>query len=357
VIFIMEGFNEQAPNRREIKVVGSAPEKGKRTIEEEFQARFKGDHFIGASPEKEKELKEKFKEISYEQGPREKEYIKRINEITNRIIEENGGQIFDVSSEAVTFVNEKIPRYDKLPRGFHHPLSQIVYIKGDPDVNPLQKAIICLHEIIHLKSYLVIEVSEKDKSYDVRGSGITAYRAIAVNKNLVTRQGKEAPAVGKGLNEAITADIEHKHWKELIKDNPYFADQEEWMKQKFYQDERRKTEKKWELPGGEVTHHNEEDGWEIAPYMEPRKVLKYIESELSTIMRISEKEAEKLFYGAYFAGKLLPLARAVEEVFGKGAFKKIMHMEPNEESANEIMDFLRQQRKSKEDNEGIKKGI
>lgn len=290
----------------------------------------------------------------HEQGPRERDYIQRINKIINQIIEECGGVSFDAPPESVLFLTPKMPGYDKLPRGWNDSLEQVVFIKGDPNVNPLQKAIICLHELIHMKAWLSVEVSEKHRSYDVRMSGMVVYRSIAVDKKMVIRPEKENRVIGKGLDEAVTADIEYTHWKELIEDNPYFADQAEWMKQRFYEGERQRAEKEWGLAEGEMTHHNEEDGWEIAPYGEHRKVLKYMEEEISAGLKISEEEAEKLFYRAYFIGKLLPLARAVKKVFGEGAFKKIMHMKTSKESAKETREFLEQQRKIKKELEKSK---
>src|SRR3989344_2476044 len=95
-----------------------------------------------------------------------------------------------------------------------------------------------------------------------------------------------------------------------------------------------------------VDKKNKND-WETVPYLQQRDVLNYVCAEIQKQFPDEYKSADdvyKTFLNAHFTGRLLPLARLVEETFGEGSFRLLGNMDTDRQSGILHLESLKKAR-------------
>lgn len=308
---------------------------------------------LGATPEEEQEILEKFRNdfehpdlaqklhiIEKEKTPEEIEIIESINAHMGEFLKEYGGQPIKITPEKIIFLdenkltNELLEKYSfgKDPTAITYPIKQlIVVIPPYPENYPKVKldiARILVHEALHFNSFA--SVSRQKGKLESRQMGI----AIEFPKQRFLED----------LNEAIIEKMAMKFAERYFSQiSPLEKDmrKREQAINEFPEDMQENAREiissifTKQLPSGEykimIKAHT--------IYEKERMGLKYI---LDTIHSknptefSSPEDVFKIFASATLSGDLPNIARLIEQNLGKGSFKKVAqvfskpHIKPSE---------------------------
>jgi hypothetical protein len=232
--------------------------------------------------------------------PEQIEFINFANNETNRLMEEVGLQPYDFPIENFHFLPSEI--FKKFSKSHDANATTIigqhtVVVNIDRIINnsKLLKSVL-FHEMLHVKGHVAWEIEE------IKGDDI-GYRES------VYRDGVASISSQKKISE----NREHSHFDGL--GEAIVVEQESRS-----------------VPGrGKFS------------YKEQREVLNYICEEISKSM--SEKYANpdavfKEFLSAHFTGRLLPIAKIIEKVFGKRSFRVLSNMNTDIESGILTLEYF-----------------
>lgn len=177
--------------------------------------------------------------------------------------------------------------------------------------SPIKFAATTLHEMLHLKAHLTLEVSGKEEPFT-----ITPYRE-GVGIQAAQKKGMHGEYHNhfRGLHEAIVATLEQ-HYLPSVLLEPEFSD--------------------------EVLEKPHD-----AEYRKQREVLRYVCEEIAQHFSTQFSNAPKvfsLFIHAHFTGQLLTLARLIDSTFGPGSFRILGNMGTSTTSGQLHLDTLRKAR-------------
>ncbi len=327
--------------RPEIPVVGSGSDQRKKEVEEELQKNFSHNR---------EQLKPqalvRLKMLEYQKHDFEKAAIQEINRLLNKILEELGISSFDIPAENIYSVPKSL--YKEIDEsthdtnGFTAHREQIIVLNSEELDQPYTRISVLLHEMIHLKGFVSVETTEKQRV--LRRIGIQTQSSIKRDE-----ENNDSFRQLIGLNEAVVSELQKRLFLQVITQNPYLDEEREKIVDPVNEERIAKATKKTGLPKDEFVYVEPQgdDGWEAMtfPYLEQRKVLNYL---LNTIQKAnpeqfpSQDDVFKLFLQAHFKGELLPLARAIDDTFGKGTFRIIGMMSgQDEESAYRTLAYLK----------------
>lgn len=333
-------------------------------MEPKFETKF--ERVIGGESEKSRiEVKEKLQKWleehykndikPYEISPteRDKQIIETVEAAVDRLITAYSGIPKPFPPEKIHLLRPDtvhIATEGKFSGGFHSPLGQrIVVEKGSSDID---FATTLAHELFHLKSYKAAQVVENGRVKPYR-SGISVFSRTEETEYFAE------------LEEASVAEVTRQFYQNEVRNNPLFQAEvratdkiKEWIK-KFLQmrgvDEARQefilgeiysipeAEEIAKVLEGEVDSEDPEMyklGYVAGAlhqfiekeqvvlserYRERQKLDKLLEEIVSKSENKFQNKAEIFneFAKANFSGNLLPLARTIEDILGKGSFRRI----------------------------------
>jgi len=328
-------MSEKMPmgERPEPIVVGSASPERKKAAQQDLMDKFGEAHYEQLSEEAIKILEANEKE----KDPYEIEAIKGANKITNEFLAEFGLTEFDIPEKNVHIIPPNLFReLESKPTTVALALleKQAIALDGNATRQPFMKLSTILHEMTHLKGFLSLEVPEGE-SERFRRTGFTVHASLG--------RGQSFEAF-RGMEEGVVAEIEKRYTPRLVRENPYLKGERERQMSEEAVKLKQEIATKEGLDISEIFLVNEDaKSYATFPYKPQRKVLNYIVDALyenNEDQFESRDEAMKLFFKAHFTGNIVPVARLIEQSFGKGSFRTIGMMDTNKNSAAMVMDYL-----------------
>lgn len=285
------------------------------------------------------------KAAEYGKTPMEKRFIARANEFTNKLLVEAGLNPFDIPERNIHIVPKEAYKEvgDPDDPGITRADKQAVFLNAEyVRGNKLIAAAIMLHEIIHTKEYLAVQISEEDNDPYRGGLQITS----TFKKDERLGGGYSA---FRGLNEAVDEELEYRGIPEIIQDSKMLVKEWRWLQT----DEARALKEK-------IAHDKKIDAdrilwisrdgsdYLLRPYHGSRKMLGAItkaiyEDNQETFK--TEDDVARVFFRAHFDGKILALARLIEKSFGEGSFRIIGAVRTENPSGFMTLDTLLKKRR------------
>lgn len=322
----------------ETKFAGSGTEDQKNQVNDRIK-----NNFINNRAEITKKQLERLRPLEYPKQDYEKAAIADINTALNSILIEVGVEPFDASEENIYIVPESIVREvnNGESNSFALPERKSILINAEKSVHPRERIETILHEMIHLKGFLSMEV-RADGEEDIRRVGLEAHSTLKDNA--------DGPSFRHfiGLNEAVVSELEKRLLPHILGMNPLtelrYSEDELAQIQKISSQEH--------VPQSEIIFaqsvNNEKDEnsqWSLFPYKNERSVLNYILDEIfakNPDAFPTRDDVFKLFLQAHFKGDFLPLARVIKSTFGPEALRMIGMMSPKDpESPAKVMQYLK----------------
>lgn len=337
-------MSEQIPSflRPEIPVVGAAPDEKKRDIQAELQ-----ENFGNNRKQLPREAVKKLRMLEYQKHDFEQAAIQKINELLNAVLKELKLPPFDISEKNIYSVPKSM--YEEIDGknvndsyGFTRHQEQVIALNSEELTIPYKRISTLLHEMIHLKGFLSVEASDDDQT--LRRIGLEAHSSLKTNK-----ENEDSFRHLIGLNEAVVSELQKRLFGQVVEQNPFLDEERKDLLSTQNKELIKKAKEKTKLPENEFVYVGPrgEDGWEAFtfPYREQRKVLEYL---LETIQKTdperfpSQDDVFHIFLQAHFGGQLIPLARVIDDTFGKGTFRVLATMSgKDEESAYRVLAYLK----------------
>lgn len=323
------------------RIVGGASEEVKNDVRKEMEYRLT-DH-IDTLPERTYKELEK---LEYPKSPEEVELIAFANEETNRLRIEAGVEPYEIPSENTHIVPQELykqiaPRTGVAACNFER---QIIIVNArESRANPVLFGSVVFHETLHLKGYLAMEVEQDGEKVDTTlyRTGVTS---IASQKKKI--EGKDHSHF-VGLHEAIISEQERRSFSTML-NLPIFDTERIRLHSEEGNALKEIVSKKRNVPFEDVAWVGEnENEYMIMTYPKQREVLVYICDEVSKELPEqypTPNEVHKEFLRAHFTGRLLPIARLVEGVFGEGSFRTLGDMKQDKESGVLTLESLKKAR-------------
>src|SRR3989344_2220473 len=290
----------------------SSPEKkaaAKRSILERF-----GEKHLEHLPS---EIVEMIKAVEYDKKPFEKSAIKKANEITNKLIEASGTTPFDIPERNILNAEKLIHPFDRISTTFH--------------------------EMVHLKNFLNVEITSTESNIHRMGLEIDDTEKKEEESGDFTKF--------EGLAEAVVAEIEKHYFPELIAGIPDLKENLDFNNSVKGKKLKEKAAKENGIPVDEIMFIDETGKiYGTFCYYNQRKVLYYLVDRIYETHKNqfqSKDGVMKIFFANNFNGKLLPVARLIENVFGKGSFRFLSTMDTEDNSTALVMEYLKKHRQGK----------
>lgn len=324
------------------RIVGGASEEAKEKAKEKIEFLLT-DH-IDSLPRKSQKDIERFE---YPKTEVEFSLINFVNAETNRLRKESGMDPYDIPPENYHIFPAEL--YKKVTRGANSrasamPTSQAAVFNAEAfKASPIIFGSAALHETLHLKGRIILEVEED--SQKIRG---TPYRVgLSVNSSQKKNQEKEHHFHFEGLHEAVVSEQEKRSLRNML-DLPVLRKEKERLGSKEAIKLIGHISEKINSPQEDIIWVGEkEDEYVTIPYETQRKVLQYVCEEIQK--QFSDRyhftdDVFKEFLKAQFTGRLLPIARLVEDTFGEGGFRRLGDMKKDRESGILALEALREAR-------------
>jgi hypothetical protein len=337
--------------KKEIKVVGKASEEIKKKEQEKIE-RFYFDHLRSVSGFFDPKDIEEIRSLEYFKTPKEIQSIKIADKLTSDLMKGCGVDPYNIAPENIHIVPPEL--YKKLGKGgtlataispWGAALFNAEHFRG----RPLLFCDTLIHELLHLKAYLSLEVNESkvdnkdDVKKTIRRQGVSLYGS---QKNSFHEH-------FRGLDEAIVEETTKRLFPKIF-ELEEFKQEKEWLSSPEAQTKKEKYAKEYNIPKEEIIWVFPIDDKDLkrkfygGAYLSQREVLKYVCEEIQK--QFSDKfknpdDVYKLFLKAHFDGNILEIGRLVEKTFGKSSFRVLGSMNENENSAELCLEHLKKARR------------
>ncbi len=316
-----------------IRIIGNAPGKEKEKARDLFYRNLY--YFYDSLTDQEKKDLE---EYEIQKTEEETEIIKAINEETSLLMKEIGIESYNIpNSNYHILSSEKYEKHCEEGAGKAYIRTQtIVLNEKEVRKNSLLFATIALHETLHIKACLSMRVEEYEDNLDSnkKETKITEYRdGVAIISSRKDDVDRKFHTHFKGLNEGIVAELEKRLFSRLL-ENKIFKKQKEWLSSEKVKEIKKEVDKEKDILETDITwvheeEREEDERVERVYYSSQRKVLNYICSEIQKEFNNKFERVDdvfSLFVKAHFTGRILEIARVIEETFGKGSFRSLGNM-------------------------------
>ncbi|OGY64803.1 MAG: hypothetical protein A3I24_03350 [Candidatus Harrisonbacteria bacterium RIFCSPLOWO2_02_FULL_41_13b] len=321
----------------------SSPEKkaaAKRSILERF-----GEKHLEHLPS---EIVEMIKAVEYDKKPFEKSAIKKANEITNKLIEASGTTPFDIPERNIHVLPQTIflqirgeNEIESVATTIHS--LQGIILNAEKLIHPFDRISTTFHEMVHLKNFLNVEITSTESNIHRMGLEINATEKKEEESGDFTKF--------EGLAEAVVAEIEKHYFPELIAGIPDLKENLDFNNSVKGKKLKEKAAKENGIPVDEIMFIDETGKiYGTFCYYNQRKVLYYLVDRIYETHKNqfqSKDGVMKIFFATNFNGKLLPVARLIENVFGKGSFRFLSTMDTEDNSTALVMEYLKKHRQGK----------
>jgi hypothetical protein len=324
-------------------IVGSESDSEREKITNELNNRLNNSRSL--IPEKELD---RLKATEYPKGPLETAAISFANEYSNLLMRQAGVESHNIPTD----------NYYVLPKGEYSritdsddssgfafiPKKAILINALECNGKPLKMALVILHETLHCKSFLSMELKsdESDSEHKVHREGVAVKSSIKNDKEKGFKHEHF-----RGLHEAIIANLEKRALFEMSK-LPELQDEiarlntPEMIEKKKKISERRKISAEDLVWVSDVSEDNN-----FISYPRSRFVLDYICDEIQKQFYNQYKNPEEVFQefsNAQFNGELLTIARLVGATFGEDSFRILGNMDTDANSAALCLETLKKLR-------------
>lgn len=339
----------------EFRIVGKISPEEKEDIKKEYSGRFGEKHLENISEESQKELKR----LEYPKTPIEATIVSFANQKTNELRKKAGVKEFDIPERNLHIIPPDLYKKELDLNDESNATTvwqqQAIFLNADTcRENDFKFSKICFHEQLHLKSHVAFEATKKKEKEEARKPDAATFRGgLVVSSTRKMNEQYKKHSHFKGLNEAIASYHERDYFKEFLK-LPMFKKEKEWMDSEEAKKIKKELAKKFSSPEEEFLYIKKEikDGKENYPYITngyPHHVyvLEYLISEIQKELPdrySSTDEINTEFLKSLFTGKLLNIAHPIEKTFGKGSFETLGMMDDKENSAIQMLDYLRRAR-------------
>ena len=337
--------------KKEIKIVGKASEEIKKKEHEKIE-RLYFDHLRNVSGYFDPKDIEEIRSLEYFKTPKEIQSIEIANKLTSDLMKECSVDPYSITPENIHIVPPEL--YKKL--GKARTLATGVPLWGAALFNaehfrgrPLLFCYGLIHELLHLKAYLSLEVNESkvnnkdDAKKTIRRQGLILYGS---QKNSFHEH-------FRGLDEAIVEETTKRLFSKIFEFEE-FKQEKEWLSSPEAQTKKEKYAKEYNIPKEEIIWVFPIDDKDLKhkfyenPYRSQREVLKYVCEEIQK--QFSDKfknpdDVYKLFLKAHFDGNILEIGRLVEKTFGKSSFRVLGSMDEDENSGELCLEHLKKARR------------
>ena len=335
--------------RPPIPVFGSVdslfPEEEKQKVSEEFGGKFSEGEFTELSDKALEDIKTQ----EYDKRPYELEFIEKSSEITNRLREKYGLAGFDLSPRNIHILPPEL--FKKIYNNSsavanHDPYRQVITANSDGlryQDNRVSEASSIFHETIHLKSYVSLDIDQKEdkKRRSIRRLGLT------ISEGYDKADKDEWYESFRGLNEAVVSELEQRYADEVAQasSDPETQDEIKWLASKEALELKKKAVENKSFTEDEIKWISKDgERWLSRSYREHRRILKYIVGQVAEDAGESTEKVYELFFKAHFTGNILEITKLIESTFGPGQFRALGMMSSEESSANQMLDYLKKQR-------------
>jgi hypothetical protein len=333
------------------RIIGKAPKEEKEKAKKElYDLLFK--HLESLPPA----VQERVKKFEFPKNEEEILFINFANEETNNLRRKFGLDPYNIPIE----------NYHIIPHEYYEKTSKnsaaetflnkqaLVFDVEELRSNPLYAAALIIHETLHLKGHLTLELQIEDQGNNKREIKKTPYRE-GVSIRALQKHGMSGNYHEhfEGLHEAIIQYQTKKSFKKLL-DLKEMEEYKNWMnsdeakqiKQKINQENIKRGR-------GEIAEDNfiwvSKDGknWKTFSYLKLTEVLDYICEEIQKEFKTKYKNKDEVFeefLKAHFTGQLLTIARLVEKTFGKRSFRILGNMETSSTSGVLYLETLKKLR-------------
>lgn len=332
-------------NRPNIRVIGNATEEQKERLVKEIHSNLdKG----GGLTEKDLEL---LKRAEQEKTEKELILIRFADQEISRLMEELGLKPYSIPSDNYHLLSSEF-YYKYFGKNNNAtakiPQQGIMFDAGTFRDKPVFFGSVAIHETLHLKSHLSMELNEAEGELAPtpyrEGVGIKALQRDGFHGNYHEHF--------SGLHEAIVAETQKKLFDKMLS-LPELAAEKTWLESKDAQTKKAAVAKRKKLPEDTIIwvgESEDEKDWEMISYVTQRQVLNYICEEISK--NLPEKyptpeEVYKEFLKAQFTGHLTSIARIIEGTFGEGSFRILGEMKTTKTSGEECLKKLEDLRSNK----------
>ncbi len=307
-----------------IRVIGNANEESKQLAKKEIEQKLLDQ--LGSLPET---TKEDLKKVEYPKSKEEVAMINFANKETSNLMQEAGIEPYNVPIENYHIIPPEL--YKNKTRNKGTPIASsmnqgILFNAKNVRGNLIHFGTVAVHETLHLKAHLSIEVQEENDTVNK-----TPYRT-GVSIQALQRHGyrEKYHEHFAGLHEAIVAETEKKLLTKLL-DQPELEKEKEWLNSIKGKELRKKLAEKKGIPENDIVWVDEkkENDYEIVSYRQQREVLNYLCAEIQKQFPDQYQSVDgvfKEFLKSHFTGQLLVIARLVEKTFGEGSFRLLGNM-------------------------------
>jgi len=329
----------------EFRVIGNAPETEKVKVQDELMNKL-FSHYDSLT-DKDREMVSLHE---YAKTDTEIELINFANDVTGQLMSDLGIVPYDIPQDNYhllpkEFYSKLDGNYGAQTYGAAFPTQQGILMNVDKlRPKPVSFGAVALHETMHLKGSLTMEVNAVGKKIVT-----TPYRMGLSVKSLQSKKFHRGHHKHfEGLHEAIVSQVEKRYMKQLL-DLPSLAEEKEWLTSPEGKTMIQNIAEKQEISEDDIIwadSHNKND-WEMVSYLPQRKVLDYVCEEIKKVypdMYDTKEDVFKEFLKGHFTGQLLTLARLVENTFGKTSFRVLGNMSDEAQSAVLTLETMRKMR-------------
>jgi hypothetical protein len=325
-------------NNREIRIVGSASQEVK-----DEHARQLGDVFSDHMASLTERSIEFLLEHELEKTEFEQTMLEKANEITSRLMRESDVEPVDIPEENIHILSEE--GYQQIAEkgwAVTIPDNGSIFLRAEHvRTTPMALPLTLVHEMMHLKSHFAIKVNDNEMPDSYRGG----YKVVPSGK-------KEVPSSERyfvGLDEAIVSRAEFNSAQELLK-IPSLKVVRDYFNSSEYLEAKKRVAEREDILEEAIVWVNtlDETDFEATAYGPQLVALDYICDEIAAKYpeRFEDRGAVfKEFLKGHFSGRMLPVARLVDDVFGEGAFRVLGGMTSQESSAVETLNYFKSARK------------
>lgn len=334
----------------EFRIVGDISEEEKKLEKKRLQG-FLGEEHLSEISE---EHLEKLESLEYPMTPEQLEIFRIANKDTNKDMQKAGVKPRSIPARNFHIIPSNL--YEEFfpesssSSALTEQKQQVVFLDADiARMSLLAFASEAHHEMSHLKHFFSLEVQKDEKKKELQRSIYRTGLSMSSSQKLAFN--RRAHEHFRGLNEAVIA-YQGKKFIEKIRRHPLFASEREWMESpeaqkrvdEIAKDLNMSEDEKKEIflvskSGKDYVYHS---------YFKQRQVLQFVSNEILKQFPEKYEDQEQVFLEfskAAYSGRVLPLAKIVNETFGKDGFRILSLMKDDKESPLEVMEALRSARR------------
>ena len=344
-------FKESGP---EFRVVGGAPEEKKEEIKLDLKERLYDGHLKNLGEDKIKTMEA----AELPKTPEELAVIDLANQKNKEFMERAGISPYDVPAKNFHIVKPDFYTKEINPGGKYRAIASQanqVVVLNDSSVrtedDPFGFGVTAFHELRHISSHYAIEAQEDIKDgnkrtrySDFRG-GLKMY-----SSQMSDKKGEEHEHF-RGLNEVVTDYREKSFLDEMMK-LPQFEKERAHMSSPEIEAIKKEIAMSKGVPEDYIywvspKNQEGERSFCSTSYVFQRKVLELIMNEAQKEFPDKYGSAEDVFLEfekANYTGKILSIARLVEDLFGEGSFRILGTMGEDRQTSMQTLEQFRKMR-------------